>query len=215
MQGWLKNSHNLFYKIVLFTVFWFFAIVYRNKIYGRSRIPKGAAILAANHTSFYDPPLLSISTPYEVYFLARKTLFDVPLFGRLIHRLNARPVSGKAQDVSVFKAMVKLMKEGKKVIIFPEGKRSRDGELKPLKPGVSLLISRTGAAVVPAYLHGTFTTWPAFKKLPKLSGKTACVFGEPLYFSPDTPQEEISRTIERSILALKAWYEAGARGSLP
>lgn len=215
MQGWLKNSRNPLYKVVLFLVFWFFAIIYRNKIYGRSRIPKGAAILAANHTSFYDPPLLSISTPYEVYFLARKTLFDVPLFGRLIYRLNARPVSGKAQDVSVFKAMVKLMKEGRKVIIFPEGKRSRDGELKPLKPGIALLISRTSAAVVPAYLHGTFNIWPACNKLPKIFGKTACVFGEPLYFSADTPQEEIASAIEKSILSLKAWYNAGAKGPLP
>jgi 1-acyl-sn-glycerol-3-phosphate acyltransferase len=215
MQGWLKNSRNPLYKVVLFSVFWFFAIIYRNKIYGRNRIPKGSAILAANHTSFYDPPLLSISTPYEVYFLARKTLFDVPLFGRLIHRLNARPVSGKAQDVSVFKAMVKLMKEGKKMIIFPEGKRSVNGQLQPLKPGIALLISRSQAAVVPAYLHGTFNIWPPKKKLPKLFGKTACVFGQPLYFAPDVPQEEIARKIEESILALKAWYDAGAKGPLP
>ncbi|MBS0627236.1 MAG: 1-acyl-sn-glycerol-3-phosphate acyltransferase [Verrucomicrobia bacterium] len=215
MQGWLRNSNNLLYKVVLFSVYWFFAILYRNKIYGRSHFPKGAAILAANHVSFYDPPLLSISTPYEVHFLARKTLFDIPLFGTLIRKLNAHPVSGKAQDVAVFKTIVRLMKEGKKVIIFPEGKRSVNGQLQPMKPGISLLISRTDAAVVPSYLHGTFTLWPSKKKLPKLWGKTACVFGKPLYFSKDTPQEEISQQIENSILALKDWYEKGARGPIP
>ncbi len=215
MQGWLKNSNNILYKTVLFSVFWFFRIVYRHKIYGRSRFPKGAAILAANHVSFYDPPLLSISTPYEVHFLARKTLFDIPLFGRLIRKLNAHPVSGKAQDVMVFKTILRLMKEGKKVIIFPEGKRSANGEMQPMKPGISLLISRTNAAVVPAYLHGTYTLWPSKKNLPKLWGKTACIFGNPLYFSSDTSQEEISSQIEESILALKAWYEKGAVGPLP
>lgn len=215
MQGWLKNSHNVLYKTILFLVFWFFAILYRNKIYGKSHIPKGAVILAANHVSFYDPPLLSISTPYEVHFLARKTLFDVPLLGRLIRKLNAHPVSGKAQDVAVFKTIVKLMKEGKKVIIFPEGKRSVHGGLQPMKPGISLLISRTDAAVVPAYLHGTFALWPSKRKLPKLWGKTACVFGKPLYFSRETPQEEISSAIENSIIALKDWYEKGAKGAVP
>lgn len=214
MKGWLKNSNNTLYKIILFSVYWFFAIIYRNKIYCKSHIPEGAAILAANHVSFYDPPLLSISTPYEVHFLARKTLFDVPLFGRLIRRLNAHPVSGRAQDVTVFKTIVRLMRDGKKVIIFPEGKRSVNGDLQPMKPGVAMLIARTGAAVVPTYLHGTFAVWPSKKKLPKIFGKTACVFGKPLYFSSDTPQEEISSHIEKAIVDLKAWYENGARGPI-
>ena len=221
MQGWLTNSHNLLYKVVLFSVFWFFKIVYRHKIYGAKNFYPGAAILAANHSSFYDPPLLSISTPYEVHFLARKTLFDPFLFGSLIRRLNAHPVSGKAQDVAVFKTVVRLMKEGKKVIIFPEGKRSRDGKLHPIKSGVAMLIFRTGAAVIPAYIHGTFAIWPGSRKLPKLFGKTACVFGTPLHFTlapsddPKLRQEEASLEIEKAILHLKDWYEKGAIGSPP
>ena len=221
MQGWLTNSTNFIYKVVLFAVFWFFKLVYHNKIYGAENFYPGAAILAANHASFYDPPLLSISTPYEVHFLARKTLFTPFLFGSLIRKLNAHPVSGKAQDIAVFKTIVRLMKEGKKVIIFPEGTRSKDGSLQSIKPGIAMLISRTGAAVIPAYLHGTFSVWPSHKKLPKLWGKTACVFGKPLHFSLDpskdskSQQEEISLQIEQSILHLKQWYDKGAIGSPP
>lgn len=213
MQGWLKNSRNSLYKTVLFLTYWFFKILYRHKIYGLGHIPPGASILAANHVSFYDPPLLSISTPYEVHFLARKTLFDSALLGPIIRRLNAHPVSGKAQDIAVFKTIVRLMKEGKKVIIFPEGTRSLDGNLKPIKPGISLLISRTGAPVIPAYLHGTFAVWPSGRKFPKLFGKTACVFGKPLHFAPKETQEEIALQIETEILALKKWYEKGAKGA--
>ncbi len=213
MQGWLKNSKNSFYKIILFLVYWFFKIMYRHKIYGAESFYPGAAILAANHVSFYDPPLLSISTPYEVHFLARKTLFDVPVFSALIRRLNAHPVSGKAQDVAVFKTVVRLMKQGKKVIIFPEGRRSKNGVLQPIKPGISVFISRTGAAVIPAYLHGTFSVWPSKKKFPKLFGKTACVFGKPIHFSSSATQEEVASQIEASILSLKDWYERGAKGS--
>lgn len=215
MQGWLKNSNNLLYKVILWSVFWFFKIVYRHTIYGAGDFYPGAAILAANHVSFYDPPLLSISSPYEVHFLARKTLFDWPLFGKLIRRLNAHPVSGKAQDIAVFKTIVQLMREGKKVIIFPEGTRSSDGNLQTIKPGISLIIGRTGAAVIPAYLHGTFSVWPRKRKLPKLFGKTACVFGKPLHFSKETPQEEIAQSIHDAIAGLRAWYENGAKGELP
>lgn len=213
MEGWLTNSKNTLYKVVLFLTFWFFKIVYRHKIYGAENFYPGAAFLAANHVSFYDPPLLSISTPYEVHFLARKTLFDVPLFSSLIRKLNAHPVSGKAQDVTVFKTLLRLMKQGKKVIIFPEGTRSKTGELQPIKSGISLLISRTEAAVIPAYLHGTFAVWPPHHKLPRL-GKTACVFGKPLHLSHLSPEETASQ-IENSIRALKSWYENGAKGPIP
>ena len=212
MQGWLKNSPNGFYKTILFLTYWFFKLLYRHKIYGIENIPSGASILAANHVSFYDPPVLSISTPYEVQFLARKTLFDSALLGPLIRRLNAHPVSGKAQDVAVFKTILRLMKEGKKVIIFPEGKRSSTGKLQPIKPGISLLISRTNAAVIPSYIYGTFAVWPSSRKFPRLFGKTACVFGKPLYFSPKATQEEIALQIEKEILSLKKWYETGAKG---
>ncbi len=221
MQGWLTNSHNFLYKVILFLVFWFFKIVYRNAIYGSENFYAGSAILAANHASFYDPPLLSVSTPYEVHFLARKTLFTPFLFGGLIRRLNAHPVSGKAQDVAVFKTVLRLMKEGKKVIIFPEGTRSRDGQLQSIKPGVAMLVARTGAAVIPVYLHGTFSIWPEHKKFPRIFGKTACVFGSPLHFpidlsqDPKERQEEISEKIRISIARLKEWYDQGAQGNPP
>ncbi len=221
MQGWLKNSSNYLYKIILFIVFFFFKLVYRNKIYGAENFYPGAAILAANHASFYDPPLLAISTPYEVHFLARKTLFDPFLFGSLIKRLNAHPVSGKAQDVAVFKTIVRLIKQGKKVIIFPEGTRSQDGNLQSIKPGIAMLISRTGAAIIPVYLAGTFNIWSWHRKFPKLWGATACVFGKPMHFLWDSSkdskeqQEEISKQIEVAILNLKQWYEKGAIGSPP
>ncbi|MBM3198475.1 MAG: 1-acyl-sn-glycerol-3-phosphate acyltransferase [Chlamydiae bacterium] len=207
MRGWLNNSHNLLYKVVLFLVYWFFAIVYRHRIYGLDRVSAGAAILAANHTSFYDPPLLSISTPFEVHFLARKTLFDVPLFSWLIRKLNAHPVSGKAQDVTVLKTVIRLLREGKKVIIFPEGHRSHSGELQPIKPGVALLLGKTDAALIPVYLYGTFRIWPKGKKVPRLWGKTACAFGEPLRFPPGTPHEEVAKKLQEEILALKVFLE--------
>ena len=92
VKGWISNpSTHLLYKLVTFVVFWLFRILYRHKIYGTHNFYPGAAILAGNHVSFLDPPLLSISTPQEVHFLARQTLFNKPLFGTLIRNLNAHP----------------------------------------------------------------------------------------------------------------------------
>ena len=153
-------------------------------------------------------------------FKKNKTFHD-GLFGTLIRKLNAHPVSGKAQDVAVFKTVVRLMKEGKKVIIFPEGKRSKNGGLQPIKPGISMLIFRTNAAVIPAYIHGGFSIWPSSKKLPKLFGKTACVFGKPLHFvfpeeeDSKERQEKVAKEIESAILRLRKWYEEGAVGTPP
>jgi len=206
MQGWLTNSKNTFYKIVLWSVYQFFAIVYRHKIYGLENVVDGPALLAANHASLYDPPLLAISTPYEVHFMAKKALFDIPLFRTLIRRLNAHPVSGKAQDIGVFKTMIRLLQERKKVIIFPEGHRSLTGELQPMKPGIALLLAKSQAALIPVYLHGTFAIWPKHQKWPRLRGRTACVFGKPLYFAKDVAQEEVTATLEKAIRDLMTNY---------
>ncbi len=177
--SWLKakNTSKL-YKLVRFSVFWGFKIFYRNKIYGLSNFHAGPALIAANHTSFLDPPIVSVSSPQEVHFLARKTLFKNPMFAWLIRNLNSHPVSGRAEDVAVFKTIVSLLKENKKVIIFPEGKRSIDGKIGEIKPGISLLIARTGAAIIPTYVHGTYDIWSRKHILPKLWGKTAVILSQ-------------------------------------
>jgi 1-acyl-sn-glycerol-3-phosphate acyltransferase len=221
IKGWLSHrSTNLLYKVVYFVVFWLFKLFYRHKIYGTEHFYPGAAILAANHVSFLDPPILSISAPQEVHFLARQTLFNNPLFAALIRNLNAHPISGKAQDIGVFKMIVSILKEGKKVIMFPEGKRSANGQMQSIKPGISLLISRTKGAVIPAYIHGTYEIWPRNRKWPKLRGRTACVFGSPIFFEAaesdkKIAQDLIAKQIEDAILSLKTWYEEGAKGSPP
>ncbi|NDD58893.1 MAG: 1-acyl-sn-glycerol-3-phosphate acyltransferase [Chlamydiae bacterium] len=181
--SWLKTKQTSFlFKFVRFVVFWAFKVFYKNKIYGLSHFYQGPALIAANHTSFLDPPIVSISAPQEVHFLARKTLFKNPLFGALIRNLNSHPVSGQAEDVAVFKTIVSLLKERKKVIIFPEGKRSLNGRIGEIKPGIALLLARTEAAVIPAYIHGTYDIWNRKRSFPKFWGKTAVVFGSPIFY---------------------------------
>ena len=221
-HSWLKTKHTAFlYKFVRFITFWGFKFVYKNEIYGLNHIPKGPGLIAANHTSFLDPPVVSVSFPEEVHFLARKTLFKNPIFGALIRNLNAHPVSGRTEDVAVFKTIVSLLKENKKVIIFPEGQRTSDGKIKEIKPGISLLLSRTDAAIIPTYVHGTFNIWSKKQAFPKLFGKTAVVFGTPIFYDKDSDkdrkvlQKEIAENLKDALISLKDWYESGAKGSPP
>lgn len=216
----LKGSSWL-YRLVIACVGVVFALFYRHRIYGLQHFCRGPAILVANHTSFYDPPILAISAPQEVHFLAREGLFSNPLFGGFIRRTNAHPVSKEAGSVAVLKTACQLLAGGKKIIIFPEGTRSSKDELLPLKSGVALLLSRSQTAVIPAYIAGAFSIWNRKRKFPKLFGRTACVFGTPIRWSAyahlgkSEGQEAFMKDLQEVMQRLRLWYEAGAVGSPP
>ena len=221
LPAWLHSQKmRLIYRVIIFFAWLFFKVFYRHKVYGLEHFVKRAAIIAPNHTSYYDPPLTAASWPEEVHFLARESLFKPFMFGSFIRALNSHPVSGDFADVSIFKIILKLLKEGKQIILFPEGGRS-DGELEKIKPGIGMLLMRSQAVIVPTYIHGAFQVWSRNRKLPKPFGKTACVFGSPLmwesfaHLEKREAQEAIAARLSKSILALKAWYEAGAEGTPP
>lgn len=210
-----------FYNFILTTVRWFFKLVYRHKVYGADNLKDGAALLCANHTSFYDPPIVAISSPYEVHFLARESLFKAWGFGALIRTLNSHPVSGDASDIAVIKTVISLLKSGKKIVLFPEGARSDTNTLAEIRPGVGLFVMKAHAPIVPIYISGAFGIWNRLRKLPKLKGRTACVFGTPIRYEEflemdkREAQKKIAERLYNSINALRAWYESGAKGTPP
>ena len=211
----------IFYAFVYYSFRIFFKIFYRHKIYGIENIHLGSAIIASNHLSFWDPPMVGTSCPEEVAYLARATLFDSPFLGYCITRLNAYPVKGTSNDLTSFKLISQLLNEQKKVILFPEGSRSSDGGLSDFKSGISMLAIRNNSPIIPAYIHGTYEIWNRFRKYPKLSGKTACVFGSPIdvndfsHLSKKEAQEAMTIKVKEAIEQLRAWYENGAVGSPP
>jgi 1-acyl-sn-glycerol-3-phosphate acyltransferase len=178
-------------------------------------------MIASNHCSFLDPPLIGSSYPGKIHYLARETLFRAPFFGWLIRRLNTHPVHSGKGNLGTFKATMELVQSGKQVVIFPEGKRSPDGQLQLGQLGVGMLVQRTQCQIVPVYTHGTFDAWNKVRKLPRLWGRTACVFGTPILFShiqaedKKEAQAEIVQTIMNKIGELRDWYLAGAKGSPP
>jgi 1-acyl-sn-glycerol-3-phosphate acyltransferase len=220
--AWLISKQmKWIYRTVLFLTWVIYKVFYRHRVYGRARFSKKGAILASNHVSNLDPPLLAISWFEEVHFLAKEELFKNRLFGKFISALNAHPISGGASDIQVLKESCRLLEEGKHLILFPEGQRSVDNRLGEIKPGIGMLVLRAHAAIVPAYIHGTFAIWPKGKKFPKLWGKTACVFGTPidtdnfLHLEKKEAQKAIADALTKAITDLRSWYEAGAKGSPP
>jgi cytidylate kinase len=195
------------YRFVYSLARWFFRLFFRLRVDGLEHFPSGAAIIAANHTSLYDPEVVSISCPEEVHFLAKESLFRIPILGKLIRILNSHPVSRGGSDAATFRLILQLLQEGKKVILFPEGRRSRDGKVQPLEKGLPFLVQKAKCRIIPTYVSGTFEAWPRGRRFPKLFGKITCSFGSPIEweeFEGMEKKEAMQKINERTYQALCA-----------
>jgi 1-acyl-sn-glycerol-3-phosphate acyltransferase len=140
------------------------------KIIGQENIPKeGPVILAPNHVSNFDPPVVSCGSPRCVVFLAKEELFKPPVFGPLIRSLNAFPVKRGAGDMGAVRLALEKLAEGHCLIIFPEGTRGDGRSLLPLQTGIAMLAKRSGAQIVPTGVYGTHKILPKGRKLPRFS----------------------------------------------
>jgi 1-acyl-sn-glycerol-3-phosphate acyltransferase len=158
-------------------VFFRFRIVHRERV-----IQSGPVILAMNHQSYFDPPMAGTTCDRAIFFLARKTLMDVPVLGWLLPKLNVIPVDQQGNDRSALKAIIRILRAGDCALVFPEGARTLDGNLMPALPGVGFIIAKTLAPVVPMRIFG------AHEALPRGGGKLrlhpiTIVVGEPLFFT--------------------------------
>lgn len=169
----------LLYRCILFLAYCYCKFFLRLRVQIKGKIPKGPALIAANHTSYLDPPLVAVSFPEEIHFLARVGLFKNPVFGWFIRNLNAHPIHGDGKDMAVFRTVSEILSNNQKVLIFPEGKRSFDGELEPLKQGVALMsLKNQCCPIIPCWIDGALKAWPRKRKLPHLFGKITVYFGE-------------------------------------
>ena len=186
---------------------------FRLRTYGRENlIEDGPAILASNHASYLDPPLVGVSCRKDVYFLARKSLFERPIIGPILAQLNTVPVDRDRGDVGAVRAMIKLLKSGNRVLVFPEGTRSKDGNLQPARAGVGLLIAKSLAPVVPVRVFGSYAA------LPRSGGirfvPITVVIGKPLFFTKQdlgTDERAAYQVLSDRVMAAIAALEMPAR----
>jgi 1-acyl-sn-glycerol-3-phosphate acyltransferase len=137
---------------------------------GRHHVPKtGPALLIANHQSYLDPVLIGLASRRHLCYLARKTLFRHPLFRRLIESLNAVPIDQEGVGKEGIRTVLEQLRRGQAVVVFPEGERTPNGAMLPLKPGIALLIKRSSAPIVPIGIAGAYDALPRWRAFPELA----------------------------------------------
>ena len=128
----------------------------RWEVRGREHVPRGGGfIVASNHTSYWDPPMVGAAVPREVHYLAKEELFSTPVVGALVRSVNSIPIRRGAADLSGLARAIATLKSGGGLVLFPEGSRMKDGELHPARPGVGLMAVQADVPVVPCYISGS------------------------------------------------------------
>lgn len=158
-----------FYSFAKSVVYGILKPIYRFEVIGREHFPKeGGVLLCSNHIHNFDPPVVGINAPRPVHFMAKEELFSVPILGKLVPHLNAFPVKRGMSDREALRKGLAILKDGHVLGLFPEGTRSKTGELKKGLAGAGFFALRTDAAIVPCAIIGPYK---AFRKLKVVYGK--------------------------------------------
>lgn len=175
----------------------------RLEVRGLENLPQGGFLIASNHVSFIDPPLIGCVIPREMYYFARKTLLDNAVLKRVLPYCNVIPVDRDGGgDVGAFKKVFSVLKEGHALILFPEGTRSKDGRLGKAQGGAGLIACKTRVPVVPVRVFGTGDVLPRGSAVPTRAD-LAVVFGKPVFpneFDPGKDAPDRFRTASSRIM---------------
>ena len=180
------------------------------KIFGRQNIPKdGPFIFASNHESNADPFILGASLPCSKWFsyLAKKELFEDKITGWYFRKIHAIPLDRSEADTSAIRTALKVLRSGRPMVLFPEGRRSKGKGMQDGKPGIGFIAAKSGVPVVPAYIEGAYKALP--EGLGSINKNRVNVFiGRPLYFdrAPHKDRgvyQNISNRIMEEITKLK------------
>jgi 1-acyl-sn-glycerol-3-phosphate acyltransferase len=152
------------------------------RVYNRHFEPtRGGAVYICNHQSFLDPVLMSFALRRPMSYMARDTLFHVPLFKRFITALNAFPVRRGTADTGAMKEAMRRLKAGGQVVVFAEGTRTLDGRIGRFLPGVVLLAQRSAEWIVPVVIDGAYEAWPRTQILPSPGSSISVQYAQPIH----------------------------------
>ena len=172
-------------------VFWKF------RCYGLENIPRtGGVLLAANHQSYLDPVLVAMVLPREMHFMARRTLFRNPAFRAIIAGYNAFAIERDSADVKGVNSAIARLEAGNILLVFPEGTRTGDGSIAPMK-SVGVMAARAAVPIVPVLIQGAYEVWPKGRLIPHF-GTISLLFGKPL-----NPENITGDAIRDAVVGLK------------
>ena len=186
--------------------------------YNRERVPlTGPVILASNHASFVDPPLVGIPLKRPLHYLARDTLFRYPGVGATLRSWQAIPVDRDGGGGAGLKAILDRLLDGGAILLFPEGTRTHDGNLQRGRSGIGLAVIKSNAPVIPVRVFGTFEAFGRHVRFPRRH-RVEVKYGKPLLFAElrseaktcSKPRlKEIYQQIADEIMAAIAKLEPG------
>jgi len=205
----------LWYRAVQVTATTLVSSISGLRVSGRENLPEqGGALLVSNHLSHLDVFILGIPLQRPLNYVARSTLF-LPILGTLIRSVGGFPIQRDGMGAQGLKETLRRLKHGGIVALFPEGTRSRDGELGELKSGISVLASRARVAVVPAAIAGTFESWPRSRPFP-MPYPIRIHYGPPIYPSQleGLDPEAVTELIRVRILECQEEARAGLQRDL-
>lgn len=200
---------NKTYRLAQILSYTYFRYFHRFEVTGAENVPdKGGFILACNHLSYIDPPAVGCRIRRNLHYFARDSLFFWPL-GLLITKLNSIPVNRDQLDLGTLRRVLRVLKNGDPVLVFPEGTRSPDGTLQKSQKGLGLLAQKSGVPVLPARLYGSHEILGKGKIIPRFGRKLYLNIGNImsserlLYDSKDSDRyQKISDEVMGEIKAL-------------
>lgn len=192
----------------LYSIFFRFYMGF--EVVGRKNVPaRGAFIFASNHASYLDPIILGTSIFRSLNYMARSELFEDRFLGWALPKINTFPVARGKGDLAAIRQALKILSQGKPLVIFPEGTRSEDGKPGRGKPGIGFIASKSKVPVIPAYIEGSFEALPAGSekvrrhRLKITIGKPVDLSGIDMESSDKDLYQRISDRIMQSISGLK------------
>jgi 1-acyl-sn-glycerol-3-phosphate acyltransferase len=160
-----------------------FALYFRWRVFNPERVPlRGPVILASNHASYLDPPLVGVGLRRQISYLARENLFHVPILAGILRSWDVVPVDRDGGTGRGLKQILNRLEDVGAIILFPEGTRSRDGELNPARSGIGLVVIKSSAPVVPVRVFGTHDAFGPHQRLPR-PRRVIVKYGHPLLFA--------------------------------
>lgn len=195
----------IIYKIIL-------KLFFRFGVTGEENLPKkGPFIMVANHMSNADPAVMGVACDaLPITFLAKRELFDIPVLGAWIKAVGCIPIERFTGGAAPLKKALKKLKEGGALGIFPEGRRSRDGNLQEPQPGIGIIAAKSGAPIIPMYISGSEKAFPVEALFPKPGNAIKAKIGRPINISEFTAFSDrkkayafISRKVMEAIARLK------------
>ena len=190
------------YRFLRFFLIWSCKLFFHLEVRGRGFIPKeGGFVLASNHASFLDPILVGTACPRVLNFAARESLFRNKFFGWFITEMGSFPIKRWSADLSAVKESVRRLKNNAGLLVFPEGTRSQDGNIRDITGGFVMLAAKARVPIIPVWVSGSWKAWGRGSRFIK-PVKIRVIFGSPVDVGNRRDYEVVAREVVGRIQGL-------------